>query len=759
VNYLSSSDYTSTYVQGEPVIIKYPSVDVTISPDPVGVNQMVELAVSFLPLPPTTADVYHDFELYIMKPSGTIEMLGPFDSSTNGDYFYRYTPNETGNYTIQPWYWGEWFSSTDEYYFLTPGEFIPFIVQDSPVFLPLTINVVGSGSTSPSAGIVDCEPGDTIITAIPDLNWNFTYWLLDGENVGTNPEYTVSIFQAHELVAVFEGGEVPPIFYDLAISVSGSGNTNPEPGIRRYQSGTTHTITATPNPNWNFTYWLLDGENVGTNPTYRIQIDDNHELTAVFDLIDNDPPRAVIDAILPSSGGASAVQGESISFRGSGYDDGYIVEYRWTSNIDGLLSTSEDFSTSSLSVGIHEINFEVRDNQGRWSNLATQTLRIESSIPVAVVGGVAGAIFIPSLGFGTYHFYYKNRLPQYPRTYFNKSPSSNQVKEIQKEKTQKSQEKEEEEKKKYKRRRKKGKPFLSLDLKIPKNVSKLESYEAKLIIKNEGQAKATDIKIGAVATRGLTLDNPVDELSSLKQGESKIFNFPFKVDKFAKKGVYTIRFKVDCKETSSRQRRGYTRAVKIGLLSNPENPHSLTEIKDWLDENSYSWNEMTESCDKINSLFAYDLLIIPPELKMLSRWVNNISTFVENSQSVLLIDKVVTSENDVLAETLGYSKIQFEPLEMDKTNLKISKDHSITKGFTADDKLPLFSCHGNPCTQSVSTGAIVAEFYDKNNPKASIPAITYNEFYDGKTVHLNFHAEEHIKKLDPILKNSIEYLI
>lgn len=760
VNYLSSSDYTSTYVQEEPVIIKYPSVDVTISPDPVGVNQMVEFGVSFSPLPPTSTDVYHDFELYIIKPSGTYEMLGPFDSTTNGDYFYRYTPTETGNYTIQPWYWGEWFSSTNEFYFLTPGEFIPFIVQDSPVFLPLTINVLGSGSTSPSPGTLDCEPGDTIVTAIPNPNWNFFYWLLDGENVGTDPEYTVSMFQTHELVAVFEGGEVPPGFYDLAISVSGSGNTNPVPGITRYQSGTTHTITATPDPKWKFSYWLLDGENVGPNPNYRIQMDGNHELMAVFELEDNDPPRAEINSIEPSSGGESAVQGESISFRGSGYDDGYIVEYKWTSNIDGILSNSKDFSISSLSVGTHIIAFEVMDNQRVWSNLATQTLRVEDSIPVAVVGGVVGAIFIPSVGFGTYQFYYKNRLPRYPRTYFNKSPSSNQIKEVQKEKTHKEQQKEEEEKKKYKRRKRKGKPFLSLDIKLPQNVSKLKSSEAQLIIKNIGQTKATEIKIEAVATRGLTLDNPSDEHPTLKQGEDETFGFPFKVDKLTKKGVYTIRFNVDCKETSPRKRRGYARAVKIGLLTNPEKPNSLDQIKNWLDKNSYCWKEMGESCDKVNSMFAYDLLIISPELEMPARWVHNISTFVENGQSILLIDKIITSENDVLAETLGYSKMQFEPFKLDNGTLRINEEHSITKGFDIEDKIPVSSCWGNPCKQTVTTGKIVAEFFDKNSRDSEvIPAITYNEYGEGKTVHINFHAEEYTEQLDAILKNSIDWLI
>jgi hypothetical protein len=688
--YSASSDNTSFIVQQDPVVIKYPTVDVTVSPDPVGIDQMMQIRLAFSPLPPRGTDVFHDFEINILGAGS----FGPFDSSPEGEYYLRYTPKNTGNYSAYVYYPGEWFSANGspygEYYY-PMSTFFSFLVRDSPVLLPLTISISGSGSTNPASGTRSYEPGEDV------------------------------------------------------------------------------TIVASPDPNWKFSHWILDGADAGTNPNYLISMFDNHVLTAVFELeetvIENDPPQAVIDSIEPSSGKEYAVQGESISFRGSGYDDGYVVGYRWISSIDGLLSESEDFSISSLSVGTHLIYFDVLDNQGEWSSLASQfivvesSLRIDDGISAGVVATVAGSIFIPSASVGFYHFYYKNRLPCYPRTFFNKSPSSKQIKEIQKEKTKKQKEKEEEEKKKYKRSRKKGKPFLSLDVELPQNVSKLKSYKAKLIIRNEGQAKATEIKIEAAATRGITLEKPPDQATQIDKGKHETFDFPFKVDKSSKKGVYTIRFNVKCKETSPRKIRGYTRAAKIGLLTNPKKPNSLAQVKNWLDKNAYSWNEMEESCDKISSLFAYDLLIIPPELEMPPKWVTNISTFVDNSQSILLIDKIITSETDVVAETLGYEEIEYEPFKVDQGFLKIEEEHSITEGFVAKDKIPLSACWGNPCKQVVSTGKIVASFYDKDNPDSAIPAITYNEYEEGKTVHLNFHAEENTEQLDQILKNSIEWLL
>ena len=271
---------------------------------------------------------------------------------------------------------------------------------------------------------------------------------------------------------------------------------------------------------------------------------------------------------------------------------------------------------------------------------------------------------------------------------------------------------------------------------------------------------ATDIQVEAAVTRGLILDKTSDKISELEPTKDHHFIFPFKVDKYAKKGVYTLRFNVESKETSIRKIRGYTRAVKIGLLPNPSNPNSLMKIKNWLKTNSYYWNEMREGCDKLNSLFAYDLVIISPELEMSPRWVQNISTFVENSQSILLIDKVITTENEVLAETLGYSKLQFDPFSSDKGVLKISLEHPTTEGFELEDNIPLSSCWGNPCKQTVTTGKIVAEFKDnKIGDFGVIPAITSNEYGEGKTLHLNFHAEEYAEQLDLILKNSVEWLM
>ncbi len=79
-----------------------------------------------------------------------------------------------------------------------------------------------------------------------------------------------------------------------------------------------------------------------------------------------------------------AIQGQdTIYFNGSGHDSdeggAYITAYVWTSDIDGQLSTQEDFTAlaSELSAVTHTIAFKVRDDEGEWSQEVTRTLTVQ----------------------------------------------------------------------------------------------------------------------------------------------------------------------------------------------------------------------------------------------------------------------------------------------------------------------------------------------------------------------------------------------
>jgi len=88
-------------------------------------------------------------------------------------------------------------------------------------------------------------------------------------------------------------------------------------------------------------------------------------------------PIAQIDAILP----AAATSGSTITFSGHGTDtDGTIIGYEWRSNIDGVLSSLQSFTSATLSVGTHIIYFKVKDSALEWSNEASSTVVITPKI-------------------------------------------------------------------------------------------------------------------------------------------------------------------------------------------------------------------------------------------------------------------------------------------------------------------------------------------------------------------------------------------
>lgn len=77
-----------------------------------------------------------------------------------------------------------------------------------------------------------------------------------------------------------------------------------------------------------------------------------------------DDVNAIIDSVSPSS----VASGQPVVFSGHGTDSRHaIVAWEWTSSIDGLLSQTATFTTSSLSAGNHTIYFRVECARGRWS--------------------------------------------------------------------------------------------------------------------------------------------------------------------------------------------------------------------------------------------------------------------------------------------------------------------------------------------------------------------------------------------------------
>ena len=95
-----------------------------------------------------------------------------------------------------------------------------------------------------------------------------------------------------------------------------------------------------------------------------------------------DFPEATIDSISDCNSIDNCIlnEGTIISFQGSAVSeasgDAEVIGYQWKSNLDGILSEEASFSTSSLTLGTHEITFRAVNDIGFWSSNATANILI-----------------------------------------------------------------------------------------------------------------------------------------------------------------------------------------------------------------------------------------------------------------------------------------------------------------------------------------------------------------------------------------------
>jgi parallel beta-helix repeat protein len=74
----------------------------------------------------------------------------------------------------------------------------------------------------------------------------------------------------------------PVVMYNLTITTTTGGTTNPAPGTHTYWSETVVSVTAIPHTGYGLDHWELDGTNVSSTNPYSVLMDNNHRLRAVF---------------------------------------------------------------------------------------------------------------------------------------------------------------------------------------------------------------------------------------------------------------------------------------------------------------------------------------------------------------------------------------------------------------------------------------------------------------------------------------------
>jgi len=146
---------------------------------------------------------------------------------------------------------------------LTPqgAAFVNALYAQPPgVVYALTLNAAAGGTTNPLPGLYETSVGKTRqVTAIPNSGYTFSYWELDGANVGSTNPYTLTMNANHTLAPVFVGAGVT-----LTVVAGANGSVNPS-GAQVLNVGQAYSFTATPNPGYALDHWDLAGTSLGTS--------------------------------------------------------------------------------------------------------------------------------------------------------------------------------------------------------------------------------------------------------------------------------------------------------------------------------------------------------------------------------------------------------------------------------------------------------------------------------------------------------------
>jgi hypothetical protein len=165
--------------------------------------------------------------------------------------------------------------------------------------------------------------------------------------------------------------------YELTITTTTGGNTDPVPGAYLYWSGTTVGITAVPYDDHLFDHWELNNANVGSANPYTVLMDKNQTLKAVFS-----PILPLSASISPFS--ASIQVGDSLTFTSTIIGGVPPYSYQWYLNgtpVSYAIFSSWTFTPTTK--GTYNVYVVVTDNA--YNIIQSEPSRI--TITAKPVGG------------------------------------------------------------------------------------------------------------------------------------------------------------------------------------------------------------------------------------------------------------------------------------------------------------------------------------------------------------------------------------
>ena len=205
------------------------------------------------------------------------------------------------------------------------------ILEDYPYSVTVTSNdnIMGIATVTQ---VPNCtNNGQAIVTATPNLGYDFVGWTENGAQVSSDAVYVFTINANRSLVANFTASAQS--YYNINVTaspvegglVSGGGN---------YQEGQMCTVTAIPNSGFTFINWTENGSFVSSDAYYSFNVISSRNLVANFS--SSALPNYVITASAnPANGGlvvgsGTYQQGQSCTVNATAYPNYSFAN--WTEN-------------------------------------------------------------------------------------------------------------------------------------------------------------------------------------------------------------------------------------------------------------------------------------------------------------------------------------------------------------------------------------------------------------------------------------------
>lgn len=234
-----------------------------------------------------------------------------------------------------------------------------------------------AGGTVSGGGTFDWNASVTV-NATPNAGWTFTNWTAaDGSIVSTSPAYNFTLWGD----AVFTANFTQTAYQVSTTPIPAAGGVTTGDGA--YPLGTTATITATPNPGWQFDGWYWANIFYSANPVYSFEVTGQLDWVAQFSQV----------VVYNVSVSASPSAGGTVS-GGGNYNAGATATVTATPNT-GWTFNSWQSNGSTVSTN-PAYTFTVSGNANLVASFTQETYQISISVTPSDGGTVTGG--------GTYSF-------------------------------------------------------------------------------------------------------------------------------------------------------------------------------------------------------------------------------------------------------------------------------------------------------------------------------------------------------------------